>query len=53
MPVSKKPRRKAASAPPQPEKKTAAARGALPDRRAMENYLAAIGRSRDDSIAKA
>jgi tetratricopeptide (TPR) repeat protein len=52
MPVSKKPRRKATPTPPQ--LKTAAAGGALPDRRAMESYLAAItGRSRDDAIAKA
>ena len=54
MPVSKKPRRKATSTPPQPKTKTAVAGGALPDRRAMESYLAAIGgRSRDDAIAKA
>ena len=44
MPVSKKPRRKAASTLPQPKTKTAVAGGALPDRRAMESYLAAIGR---------
>jgi tetratricopeptide (TPR) repeat protein len=50
MPVSKKPRAKAASkAPPR-----AAAVPALPDRRAMESYLAAItGRDRNDAIAKA
>ena len=54
MPVSKKPRRKAASTLPQPKTKTAVAGSALPDRRAMESYLAAIGdRSRDDAIAKA
>ena len=54
MPVSKKPGRRAASASPEPEKKTATARGALPDRRAMENYLSAIaGRNRDEAIAKA
>lgn len=52
MPVSKKPRRKATPTPP--HLKTAAASGALPDRRAMESYLAAItGRNRDDAIAKA
>jgi len=46
MPVSKKPRRKA-SANTLPDKP-------LPDRRAMESYLAAIaGGSRDDTIAKA
>jgi tetratricopeptide (TPR) repeat protein len=54
MPVSKKPARKATSILPQPKTKTAVAGGALPDRRAMESYLAAIaGRSRDDAIAKA
>ena len=54
MPVSKKPRRKAASTLPQPKTKTAVAGSALPDRRAMESYLTAIGaRSRDDAIAKA
>src|SRR6266540_3256625 len=50
MPVSKKPRTKAA--PKTPPKATAVP--ALPDRRAMERYLAAIaGRNRDDAIAKA
>ena len=49
MPVSKKPRAKAASKTPP----RAAAVPALPDRRAMESYLAAIaGRNRDDEIAK-
>jgi tetratricopeptide (TPR) repeat protein len=53
MPVSKKPSRKAASALPKSKTKTPSA-GALPDRRAMESVLAAIGaRSRDDAIAKA
>lgn len=52
MPVSRKPRRKAAPRPPRP--KTAAAGGGLPDRRAMESHLAAMaGRSRDDAIARA
>ena len=50
MPVSKKPRTKAASKTPP----RAAAVPALPDRRAMESYLATIaGRSRNDAIAKA
>ena len=54
MPAPKKPRRKVTSIVPQPKTKTAVAGGALPDRRAMESYLAAIGaRSRDDAIAKA
>ncbi len=54
MPAPKKPRRKATSIAPQPKTKTAVADGALPDRRAMETYLATIGaRSRDDAIAKA
>lgn len=54
MPVSKKPRRKMAATPPQPTTKTAVAGVALPDRRAMESYLATIaGRSRDDAVAKA
>jgi len=54
MPAPKKPRRKTTSIVPQPMTKTAMAGGALPDRRAMESYLAAIGaRSRDDAIAKA
>ena len=54
MPVSKKPPRKATSIQPQPKTKTAVTGGALPDRRAMESYLAAIaGRSSDDAIAKA
>ena len=54
MPAPKKPGRKATSIVPQPKTKTAVAGGALPDRRAMESYLAAIGaRSRDDAIAKA
>lgn len=44
MPVPKKPHRKAATKASQ----------ALPDRRAMESYLAAFGgRSRDDAIARA
>ncbi len=52
MPVSKKPRRKATATSPRP--KTAVAGSVLPDRRAMESYLAAIaGRSRDDATAKA
>jgi len=52
MPAPKKPRRIATSIVPQPKTKTAG--GALPDRRAMESYLAAIGaRSRNDAIAKA
>ena len=51
---SKKPRRKTTSILPQPKTKTAVVGGALPDRRAMEGYLAAIaGRSRDEAIAKA
>jgi tetratricopeptide (TPR) repeat protein len=50
MPVSKKPRTKAASKAPA----RAAAVPALPDRRAMESYLATIaGRSRNDAIGKA
>src|SRR5271154_7435447 len=54
MPVSKKPRRKATSIQPQPKTETAVAGGALPDRRAMESYLAATpARRRDDAIAKA
>jgi tetratricopeptide (TPR) repeat protein len=54
MPAPKKPRGKATSIVPQPKTKTAVAGGALPDRRAMESYLAAIGaRRRDDAIAKA
>ena len=54
MPVSKKPRRKATSILPQPKTKTAVAGGAVPDRRAMESYLAAVAaRSRNDAIAKA
>ena len=54
MPVSKKPRRKMTATPPQPTTKTAVAGVALPDRRAMESYLATIaGRSRDDAVAKA
>lgn len=52
MPVSKKLPRKAASTSPRP--KVAVGGGALPDRRAMESYLAAIvGQSRDDALAKA
>ncbi len=52
MSVSKKPPRKAASTSSRP--KAAVADGALPDRRAMESYLAAIaGQGRDDAIAKA
>ena len=54
MPVSKKPPRKATSIQPQPKTKTAVAGGAVPDRRAMESYLAAVAaRSRNDAIAKA
>ena len=54
MPVSKKPRRKATSTQPQPKTKTAVAGGALPNRRAIESYLAATAaRSRDDAIARA
>ena len=54
MPVSKKPRRKAASTLPQPKTMTVVAGTALPDRRAMESFLTTIGaRSRDDAIAKA
>ena len=50
MPVSKKPRTKAASKTPP----GVAAVPALPDRRAMESYLATIaGRSRSDAITKA
>lgn len=50
MPVSKKPRGKAASKTPA----RAAAVPVVPDRRAMESYLAAItGRDRNDAIAKA
>lgn len=50
MPVSKKPRTKAASRTPP----RAAAVPALPDRRAMESYLATIaGRRCNDAIAKA
>jgi tetratricopeptide (TPR) repeat protein len=50
MPVSKKPRRKTATrAAPAPH-----ATPELPDRRAMEGYLAAFGvRSRNDAIAQA
>ena len=52
MSDSKKPPRKAASTSSRP--KAAVADGALPDRRAMESYLAAIaGQGRDDAIAKA
>ena len=50
MPVSKKPRR---AASPRSSRK-AAAIGALPDRRVMEQFLASIaGRNRDDALAKA
>jgi ST7 protein len=50
MPVSKKPRTKDASK----MSPRAAAVPALPDRRAMESYLAALtGRNRNDAIAKA
>jgi tetratricopeptide (TPR) repeat protein len=50
MPVSKKPRTKAGSKTPA----RAAAGPAVPDRRAMESYLAAItGRDRNDAIVKA
>lgn len=50
MPVSKKPRRKmVAKAPPKPR-----ATAALPDRRATESFLAAIGGRRgDDATARA
>ena len=50
MPVSKRPRKKMATkALPMPR-----ATPALPDRRAMENFLAAIGRqTRDDATARA
>ncbi|MFZ0401051.1 MAG: hypothetical protein WAL03_08195, partial [Pseudolabrys sp.] len=52
MPVSRKPPRKATPTPSRP--KAAVAGGALPDRRAMESYLAAIGgQGRDDAIARA
>ena len=51
MPVSKKPRTKAAASKTLPR---AAAVPALPDPRAMESYLVTItGRSRNDAIAKA
>lgn len=51
MPVSKKPRTKAAASKTLPG---AAAVPALPDPRAMESYLVTItGRSRNDAIAKA
>ena len=55
MPVSRKPRKAASTLPKSKSKtKTSLAGGALPDRRAMESVLAAIGaRSRDDAIAKA
>jgi tetratricopeptide (TPR) repeat protein len=54
MPVSKKPRGKVTSIRPQPKTKTTVAGGAVPDRRAMESYLAAVAaRSRADAIAKA
>src|SRR6476659_2960020 len=50
MPISKKPRSKTA---PKTSTKTSAA-AALPDRRAMESFLAAIaGRRGDDATAKA
>jgi hypothetical protein len=52
VPVSKKPPRNATSMSSRP--KAAVADGALPDRRAMESYLASIaGQGRDDAIAKA
>jgi hypothetical protein len=48
MPISKKPRTKAAAS------KVGQAAAELPDRRAMESFLATIsGRSRNDAIAKA
>ena len=51
MPVSKKRRRKKSN--PQPSKATSAA-GLLPDRRAMEGFMSAIGgRRADDATAKA
>ena len=52
MPVSKKPRTAASTLPSRRRRLLWLER--LPDRRAMESYLAAIGaRSRDDAIAKA
>ena len=50
MPVSKKPRRKAA---PAPARRTAAASVALPDRRTIESFLAELGDSRDDAVSAA
>jgi tetratricopeptide (TPR) repeat protein len=49
MPVSKKPRRK----PPAATAEKAPAGPALPDRRAMEAYLATITGNRDDAISRA
>jgi tetratricopeptide (TPR) repeat protein len=50
MPVSKKPRRK----PPSVPRLKAPAGSALPDRRVMDSYLAALaGGGRDDAIARA
>ena len=50
MPASKKPRRQ----PPAAKQKEAPADPALPDRRAMESYLATVaGDRRDDAIARA
>jgi tetratricopeptide (TPR) repeat protein len=51
MPVSKKPRRKKSNAPSSKSTSTVVA---LPDRRAMEGFMSAIGRRRaNDAIAKA
>jgi tetratricopeptide (TPR) repeat protein len=50
MPVSKKPRRKAATK----AKRNVAAVGKIPDRRTMESFLAALaGRPRDEALAQA
>ena len=49
MPVPKKPRRKAEAAPPK-----AAAAQTIPDRRAMESFLATVtGGSADDALSEA
>ena len=54
MRVSRKPRTAASTLPKSKSKTKTPVAGALPDRRAMESVLAAIGtRSRDDAIAKA
>ena len=54
MPVSRKPRTAASTLPKTKSKTETPVAGALPDRRAMESVLAAIGaRSRDDAIARA